>query len=75
MKQRPTVLKPVGPESLASAGDFRLGDILVPPSLLKIRTGTCKHHKHLHHARFQDDATIEIFAVTGGGNALALSRG
>src|ERR1700692_3185623 len=39
MNQRPALLKPVGPESLASEDDFRLGDILVRPSLREIRAG------------------------------------
>ncbi len=39
MNQRPALLKPVGPESLANEDDFRLGDILVRPSLREIRAG------------------------------------
>lgn len=39
MNQRPTLPKPVGSESLANEDDFRLGDILVRPSLREIRAG------------------------------------
>ena len=39
MNERPTLLKPVGPESLANENDLRLGEILVRPSLLEIRAG------------------------------------
>lgn len=39
MNERPTLLKPVGPESLANEDDFRLGEIVVRPSLLEVRAG------------------------------------
>jgi len=36
---RPTLLKPVGPASLADEEDFQLGDIRVRPSLREVAAG------------------------------------
>ncbi|HEX3653363.1 MAG TPA: winged helix-turn-helix domain-containing protein [Rhizomicrobium sp.] len=42
MNERPTLLKPVGPASLAGEEDFQFGDILVRPSLREVEANGAK---------------------------------
>ncbi len=42
MNQRPTLLKPVGPASLADEDDFQLGAIRVRPSLCEVEAGASR---------------------------------
>jgi DNA-binding response OmpR family regulator len=42
VNERPTLLKPVGPASLAGEEDFQLGDILVRPSLREAEANGAK---------------------------------
>ena len=66
MNQRPTLLKPVGPESLAGEGDFRLGDILVRPSLLEFCAGDT--------IETLEPRVMQVLVVLAGANGAVVSR-
>jgi Tol biopolymer transport system component/DNA-binding winged helix-turn-helix (wHTH) protein len=66
VNQRPTLLKPVGPESLAGEGDFQLGDILVRPSLLEFRAGET--------VETLEPRVMQVLVVLAGANGAVVSR-
>jgi DNA-binding winged helix-turn-helix (wHTH) protein/TolB-like protein len=66
MNERPTLLKPVGPESLASAGDFRLGDLVVRPSLLEVRAGEGRETL--------EPRIMQVLVALAGANGMVVSR-
>jgi DNA-binding winged helix-turn-helix (wHTH) protein/TolB-like protein len=66
MNQRPTLLKPVGPESLANKDDFRLGEVLVRPSLLEIRAGDARETL--------EPRVMQVLVALAGANGGVVSR-
>ena len=66
MNERPTLLKPVGPESLANENDFQLGDIFVRPSLLEIRTGDVRETL--------EPRVMQVLVALAGANGMVVSR-
>src|SRR5690242_7473370 len=66
MNERPTLLKPVGPESLADVDDFRLGDMVVRPSLLEIRAGEVRETL--------EPRVMQVLVALAGANGMVVSR-
>lgn len=66
MNERPTLLKPVGPESLANEDDFRLGDIRVRPSLLEVRAGDVRETL--------EPRVMQVMVALAGANGMVVSR-
>ncbi|HEX3430534.1 MAG TPA: winged helix-turn-helix domain-containing protein [Rhizomicrobium sp.] len=66
MNERPNLLKPVGPESLANEGDFRLGDIAVRPSLLEVRAGDVRETL--------EPRVMQVLVALAGANGMVVSR-
>src|SRR5690349_7057112 len=66
MNERPTLLKPVGPESLANEDDFRLGDIVVRPSLLEVRAGDRRETL--------EPRVMQVLVVLAGANGSVVTR-
>jgi DNA-binding winged helix-turn-helix (wHTH) protein/TolB-like protein len=66
MNQRPTLLKPVGPESLAGEGDFWLGNMFVRPSLREIRIGELPE--------ILEPRVMQVLVVLAGANGAVVSR-
>jgi len=66
MNQRPTLLKPVGPEGLANEDDFRLGDIVVRPSLLEIRAGDVRETL--------EPRVMQVLVALAAANGMVVSR-
>lgn len=66
MNERPTLLKPVGPESLANEEDFQLGDIVVRPSLLEVRAGNVRETL--------EPRVMQVLVALAGANGMVVSR-
>lgn len=66
MNERPNLLKPVGPESLANENDFRLGDIVVRPSLLEVRAGEARETL--------EPRVMQVLVALAGANGMVVSR-
>ena len=66
MNERPTLLKPVGPESLAGEHDFQLGEISVWPSLREVRAGD-KHE-------ILEPRVMQVLVALSRANGAVVSR-
>ena len=66
MNERPTLLKPVGPESLADEEDFQLGDIFVRPSLREVIAG--------ERREILEPRVMQVLAVLAGAKGAVVSR-
>src|SRR5215469_9799273 len=66
MNKRPTLLKPVGPESLAIEGDFRLGDMVVRPSLLEVYADDVRETL--------EPRVMQVLVALAGANGMVVSR-
>lgn len=66
MNERPTLLKPVRPDRLASEGDFQLGDIVVRPSHLELRAG--------HWREILEPRVMQVLVALAAANGMVVSR-
>ena len=66
MNQRPTLLKPLGPASLADEEDFQLGEIWVRPSLREV--GTAGMRESL------EPRVMQVLVALARANGAVLSR-
>ncbi|MFL5237612.1 MAG: transcriptional regulator [Rhizomicrobium sp.] len=66
MNQRPTLLKPVGPASLADEEDFQLADICVRPSLREVEGGGTRQSL--------EPRVMQVLVALAHANGAVLSR-
>ena len=66
MNQRPTLLKPVGPESLADEENFWIGHLFVRPSLLEVRAGDARE--------ILEPRVMQVLVALAGANGSVVSR-
>jgi DNA-binding winged helix-turn-helix (wHTH) protein len=66
VNQRPTLLKPLGPGSLADEQDLRLGDILVRPSLREVSAGDARE--------ILDPRVMQVLVALAQANGAVVSR-
>jgi len=66
VNQRPTLLKPVGPSSLADEDDFRIGDIFVRPSLREVEAGGARESL--------EPRVMQVLVALARANSAVLSR-
>ncbi|HEX4159860.1 MAG TPA: winged helix-turn-helix domain-containing protein [Rhizomicrobium sp.] len=66
MNQRPVLLKPVGPASLADEGGFQLGSISVQPSLCEVSVGGARERL--------EPRVMQVLVALARANGAVLSR-